>query len=277
MIIGPTRAPGPQPDLDKRIETDTSMMALDSQGSERLVQARGHCRSLMLVGRRGFIPDCNILALEHQCPDLAVRHFANLAEPLIDAQGPPAVILIDEGNLATVVEVEAILKKFTRHRVIAVIDDATPSASPTIQGLVTQNLIRGVLPMNLRLELWLIAVDLFVRGGEFVPASLLQAQQPVTNERERRQSLSSLFSSTKVELTERELQVLEMVSAGCSNRGIAVRLRLSEHTIKVHVHNMIRKLKAPNRTAAAAIYLEGVQGAARPTEPPARAVHGEAE
>ena len=59
-------------------------------------------------------------------------------------------------------------------------------------------------------------------------------------------------------LTEREIQVLEMVSHGCQNKLIAAQFNLSEHTIKVHLHNIIKKLGARNRTAAAAIFLERV-------------------
>ncbi len=54
-----------------------------------------------------------------------------------------------------------------------------------------------------------------------------------------------------------------MVSHGAQNKLIAVKLNLSEHTIKVHLHNIIKKLGARNRTAAAAIFLEQSSGAAR--------------
>lgn len=107
--------------------------------------------------------------------------------------------------------------------------------------------------MNLRLEIWLLTVDLFLRGGEFVPASFLRphwrSAQPVEKE-----VVKPRLETRIAALTEREREVLEMVSAGCSNRIIAARCGLSEHTVKVHVHNIIRKLKAPNRTAAAAIF-----------------------
>jgi DNA-binding NarL/FixJ family response regulator len=56
-------------------------------------------------------------------------------------------------------------------------------------------------------------------------------------------------------LTEREHQVLEMVSHGYQNKMIAAKFSLSEHTVKVHIHNIIKKLGAQNRTAAAAIFL----------------------
>lgn len=51
-------------------------------------------------------------------------------------------------------------------------------------------------------------------------------------------------------LSERELEVLRLVSAGLSNREIAAKLYLSPGTIKTHVHNICGKLGASNRTQA---------------------------
>jgi ATP/maltotriose-dependent transcriptional regulator MalT len=53
-------------------------------------------------------------------------------------------------------------------------------------------------------------------------------------------------------LTPRELEVLRLVADGLSNREIATRLVLSEHTVHRHVANILRKLGAPSRAAAAA-------------------------
>jgi DNA-binding NarL/FixJ family response regulator len=44
------------------------------------------------------------------------------------------------------------------------------------------------------------------------------------------------------------------MSDGLQNKIIAVKMELSEHTVKVHVHNIIRKLKVHNRTQAAAVF-----------------------
>jgi ATP/maltotriose-dependent transcriptional regulator MalT len=54
-------------------------------------------------------------------------------------------------------------------------------------------------------------------------------------------------------LTARELEVLALVAQGMSNRAIADALVLSEHTVRRHVANLLRKLSAPSRAAAAAL------------------------
>jgi LuxR family maltose regulon positive regulatory protein len=53
-------------------------------------------------------------------------------------------------------------------------------------------------------------------------------------------------------LTERELEVLRLIAAGCSNRQIAEQLVVSLNTVKSHVHHLCGKLEAGSRTQAVA-------------------------
>ncbi|BES85220.1 nitrate/nitrite response regulator protein NarP [Pectobacterium araliae] len=57
-------------------------------------------------------------------------------------------------------------------------------------------------------------------------------------------------------LTERELDVLQEVASGLSNKQIASVLYISEETVKVHIRNMLRKLNVRSRVAATVLYLE---------------------
>lgn len=54
------------------------------------------------------------------------------------------------------------------------------------------------------------------------------------------------------ELTEREREVLMLVSEGATNREIAARLVISEHTVSFHVRNILAKLHLKNRAQAVA-------------------------
>lgn len=56
-----------------------------------------------------------------------------------------------------------------------------------------------------------------------------------------------------VQLTGREQQVLELLAGGFSNRRIARRLGISEHTAKFHVNGILVKLGAGTRTEAVVI------------------------
>ena len=52
-------------------------------------------------------------------------------------------------------------------------------------------------------------------------------------------------------LTERELEVLQLIVEGCSNAAIAEKLYITVGTVKTHVRNILNKLCADDRTQAA--------------------------
>jgi DNA-binding NarL/FixJ family response regulator len=52
------------------------------------------------------------------------------------------------------------------------------------------------------------------------------------------------------------LTVLKQVAAGCSNKVVAERLRISEGTVKGHIRNILSKLNASDRTHAVTIALK---------------------
>jgi DNA-binding NarL/FixJ family response regulator len=51
-------------------------------------------------------------------------------------------------------------------------------------------------------------------------------------------------------LTPREVEVLELLAEGLPNKAIALRLRISDQTVKFHVSSISAKLGAKNRTDA---------------------------
>ncbi len=64
-------------------------------------------------------------------------------------------------------------------------------------------------------------------------------------------SSRSAFKAEHANLTEREYEVLKLVVDGRSNAEIADELKISEHTAKAHVCNIIQKLVVDDRTQAA--------------------------
>ena len=61
--------------------------------------------------------------------------------------------------------------------------------------------------------------------------------------------MSSLHPRTRLGLTNREQQLVGLISEGLTNKEIANRLQLAEQTVRNHVHRMLRKLGAPDRLA----------------------------
>jgi LuxR family transcriptional regulator, maltose regulon positive regulatory protein len=72
-----------------------------------------------------------------------------------------------------------------------------------------------------------------------------------TEAAEVRHSVLSPQSSTLVEpLTERELEILQLIADGFSNQAIADRLVIALSTVKRHINNVFGKLAVQSRTQA---------------------------
>lgn len=63
---------------------------------------------------------------------------------------------------------------------------------------------------------------------------------------------SSVAPSEEPSITPRELEILQLVAEGLSNKEIGKRLYITEGTVKNHVHNALEKLHMKNRIQAAA-------------------------
>jgi len=63
------------------------------------------------------------------------------------------------------------------------------------------------------------------------------------------------------DLTQREIQILQLVADGLSNKEIGTKLSITEGTVKNHVHNALEKLQLENRIQAAAYVVRHGLGA----------------
>lgn len=70
------------------------------------------------------------------------------------------------------------------------------------------------------------------------------------------QALRTPQSTSSLDLTERERQVLRMIATGLSNKMIGNKLGITEGTVKVHVKNLLHKLGLRSRVEAAVWALE---------------------
>lgn len=148
---------------------------------------------------------------------------------------------------------------------------------PGIEELVGRGQLQGVVPLTLSLSLWLAAFGLLLNGGIYLPPGILLRPEvndsPVTPGEADDNGQGPPEAGYQEELTNREQEVLRLLSMGFQNKIIASRMNLSEYTVKVHVHNIIRKLHVHNRTQAAAYWLGN--GPRRPDNRSARSTgHG---
>ncbi len=104
--------------------------------------------------------------------------------------------------------------------------------------------IRGVFYSQATREQLLSGIMALIEGGDWLPRALMERM--LAELRRARQQAES-----KTELTLREREILSLAGKGLSNAEIAAQLCLSPHTIKSHIHNLLRKLGASNRAEAA--------------------------
>lgn len=97
------------------------------------------------------------------------------------------------------------------------------------------------LTKSIQREEMIAAIRAVARGEGYLPASVASRLA----ERLQRPSL-----------TTRELEVLMLVVEGETNKEIATALSLAEVTVKLHVGNILEKLKARDRTEAARLAIE---------------------
>ncbi|MBT9383999.1 response regulator transcription factor [Pseudooceanicola sp. CBS1P-1] len=102
----------------------------------------------------------------------------------------------------------------------------------------------GFLPKSLSARSLVNAVRFMDMGEQYAPLEFMKAQEDV--------SLHPLAQK----LSQRELEVLQGLSVGKSNKQIARDLDVSEPTVKLHVKTLYRKIGAANRTQAALIAKE---------------------
>ncbi len=195
-------------------------------------------------------------ALESEYPWIVVEKVASVEEAFVEFTYPVALLLVGAAFVDQVEMVAPELMRLHPAATAALIMPDYPDPMLEFPRLLEHRLVRAALPMNVKLDVWLCVVDLLLRGGDYLPAALFHsyAKNIARGGGPQPNASTALVPvpSQLPELTAREVQILELVSRGLQNKTIAAELGLSEHTVKIHLHNIISKLGTHNRTEAAA-------------------------
>lgn len=103
---------------------------------------------------------------------------------------------------------------------------------------------RGYIPSSVGLAVCIEAIKLAIAGGTFIPANPVMAMSKMIDGGDSGQHFAGMF-------TPRQADVVMALRRGKANKIIAYELNMRESTVKVHIRNIMRKLRATNRTEVA--------------------------
>ena len=165
-----------------------------------------------------------------------------LLEPIVELK--PDILLCDGTALSGLEEafLPRLRKKLPSLKTVMIGMDAEPELflRSVYQGAV------GYVLKDASASEVATAVRAVINNEAFCPRILLRtlfeaAAQP------RRVATPTALVKRELGLSRREQQLIEIISEGLTNKEIAVRLNLSEQTVKNHVHRMLRKVGVTDR------------------------------
>jgi two-component system, NarL family, response regulator YdfI len=106
---------------------------------------------------------------------------------------------------------------------------------------------RGYLLKDMSRDSLIDTIEAAVRGDTLLKPEILQrvlaAQRPSP----------PAVTAADIELTERELEVLRVAAEGETNKGIGLRLGITDRTVKAHLSSIYNKMGVDSRAAAIAV------------------------
>lgn len=199
---------------------------------------------IVVIHQRAFFRDCFVRCLEISYRSHGIFAFTNILEWRNSTEQnalTPAVIVffVDGSGSSSVADLQFLESSAADIPVVIMSDiDDTNYVMHALR-----NGARGYIPTSLPFNVAVEAVRLVEAGGTFVPVSSLELDR----------NKQPAASKTNELLTERQMMVVEALCQGMANKQIAYELGMSEHTVKVHLRHIMRKLKVRNRTEVAVL------------------------
>ncbi len=172
-----------------------------------------------------------------QAPNCALAFNIARAHPDLD------LVLLDY-HLPDMNGLEALAIFARRHPELPVVI-LSGSANPSIMQHALSRGAAGFITKSGLSDELLHALRRVLDGEIYQPSSFSTFHDPES-------TVPSAYSRQAPVFSPRQLEVLQLLLDGCTNRDMSAQLFLGEETIKTHVANIMRAFKAKTRTQAAA-------------------------
>lgn len=235
----------------------------DGAVSAASLQATPNLRTLLYVGPPEVISPAMEAAIQREFPFLIVVQSNSLDAALEELDAPLRLILIDLLLANQLSDYVADIQIQHPSASIAIVSDSDLRENVERFHTIDTSHVQGVLPLNVSLDVLLSMLRIILRGGTYFPSIAYRNQESLRWRREggdlgdpETQLVQEFQGKSMHQLTRRENEILAKIALGNQNKIIAAALGLSEHTVKIHIHNIITKLGVHNRTEAVALYFE---------------------
>jgi DNA-binding NarL/FixJ family response regulator len=102
------------------------------------------------------------------------------------------------------------------------------------------------------------AVRAVAQGEAVCPTKFCKVLfQAISSETNQKTAIAEQRAGMRLELTQRQRQLMSLVAMGLSNKEIASNLNLSEFTVKNHIYRVMKQLDAQNRHEAVSLIRAG--------------------
>jgi DNA-binding NarL/FixJ family response regulator len=206
--------------------------------------------TIIALADREFSQGCLSHWLRACCPEFDVLVAADLGRvrPEECASPPVAIVLHPSCSGGAFDWIEQQIEIKGRYCVLGPIVLIVDAFDANLaQNLVSSGVINAFIPTSDTTEVAAAALRLVIAGGRYMPSMVQSVALPLRSPAGASYHLHSDIINV---LTSRERAVLELLKTGKPNKLIAHDLSMSLSTAKVHVHNIMRKLKVNNRTEA---------------------------
>lgn len=212
---------------------------------------------IVFVGSKTQFPDCLSRMIAAEIDGTTTQRMvapADLGTAMAQAGFQPQLVIVDD-SLWPAMDAD-VLAAITANPATSVAIAFRDVSRINHILMAEQGVPKGIsfLPMDLNIESWLTILRLLLTGYPFVPSEVMLAMDAISKRATPPAPTTDAPADDLDKLTPRERQVLALVAEGYQNKHIADKLELSEHTVKLHLHHVISKLGARNRTDAALRY-----------------------